>query len=107
MAKYAQGQNEDKVIKTTEVDKTLDLTDFIRKFVKLKKALQELPVKKTEPDQETLDYWVSLEHDIPKEALDNEVLALYNKLKPIKDAGLIPPKYDDEYQQLENYINNL
>jgi hypothetical protein len=110
MAKYAPGQNEDKIIKTTEEDKTLDLSVFIAKFVELKDALQKLPSLKTTPDQETLDYWVAFayqEGQDTKDSLDAQAVELYNEITAIKNADLLPSKYDDEYQQLETYINNL
>jgi hypothetical protein len=110
MATYTPGDNEDHVIKSDLVSEDLDLTQFIAAFKQIKAALQEIPDEKTTPDQETLDYWTAVVY-IPgqddKKSLDDKAVELYNEVKPVKDAGLLPSKYDDEYQQLESYVNSL
>ena len=110
MSTYTPGDNEDHVIKTDAVSEDLDLTEFIEAFKRIKSALQDIPAIKTTPDQETLDHWLAFVY-VPgqdeKATLDVQAVELYNAVKPIKDVGLLPSKYDDEYQQLENYINNL
>lgn len=110
MAKYKPGINEDQVVKTTESILPIDLTVFIAKFVKLKKALQELPKAKLKPDQETLDQWINTVYDegqVYKGIIDEQARELYMEITAIKNAGLLPSKYDDEYKQLETYVNNL
>jgi hypothetical protein len=110
MAEYTPGQNADEVIKVTEGNQILDLTVFITKFVRLRNALQNLPKAKTVPDQETLVHWMATEYQMgqdDKVVMDMEVKELYNELTAIKNAGLLPSKYDDNYQQLENYVNKL
>jgi hypothetical protein len=110
MATYTPGINEDSVIKTTEAAQSLDLTVFINKFVELKNLLQGVPGIKTIPDQESMDHWnetVYVEGQEQKINLDTQAVELYNEVTAIKNAGLLPSKYDDEYKQLENYINNL
>jgi hypothetical protein len=98
MAEYTPGPYEDKVIKTTEEEKTLDLTVFIAKFVRLRDALQEIPKIKTEPDQETLDFWLAFayqEGQDTKDGLDAQAVELYNEITAIKNADLLPSKYDN------------
>jgi hypothetical protein len=110
MAVYTPGTTEDDVIKTTAAQQNIDLTVFIAKFVDLKEALQALPKIKTEPDQETLDFWLAFayqEGQDVKDGLDAQAVELYNEVTAIKNADLLPSKYDDEYQQLENYVNSL
>jgi hypothetical protein len=110
MATYTPGDNEDHVIKTTETDQDLDLTVFIEKFQSLKQQLQDIPVVKTVPDQEILDHWNSYvveEGERNKVMLDSQAVELYNEATAIKNAGLLPSKYDAEYQQLEDYVNSL
>jgi hypothetical protein len=110
MATYTPGDNEDHVIKTTSYDQNLDLTVFIEKFTSLKSQLQALPKAKTVPDQETLDHWmgtVYIEGQDQKVHLDGEVVELHNEATAIKNTGLLPAKYNDEYQQLEDYVNSL
>lgn len=110
MATYTSGIDEDHVVKTTETDQDLDLTVFIDKFKSLKRQLQEIPDAKTVPDQETLAYWTAFayqEGQDGKAFLDAQAVELYEEATAIKDAGLLPSKYDDEYQQLETYVNSL
>ena len=110
MSTYTPGDHEDHVIRTDIMDHDLDLTLYIQRFKTIKSGLQVIPREKTTPDQETLDHWnstVYVDGQDAKERLDEDAVNLYNDLKPIKDAGLLPLKYDDEYQQLENYINSL
>jgi len=110
MATYKPGINKDCVVKTESVDQNLDLTVFIEEFKALKKELEELPVKKKDPDKETLDYWnerVCNDGQNRKLLIDDRAIQLYDEIKFIKNARLLPSKYDDEYKQLENYINNL
>lgn len=110
MATYTPGDNEDDVIKTTEVAQDIDLTVFIQKFKELEDALKALPKVKTAPDQETLDNWNTVVYgdgQIEKTQLDVQAVELYNEATAIKNAGLLPSKYDDEYQQLEDYVNSL
>lgn len=110
MATYTPGATEDDVIKTTETDQDLDLTVFINKFLGLKGALLDLPKLKTIPDQESMDYWNSIvyeEGQTYKAIIDADAVELYLEVTAIKNAGLLPSKYDDEYHQLENYVNSL
>jgi len=107
---YTAGSDEDHIIKWTETDQDLDLSNLIAEFIRLKGELQSLPKIKTVPDQDTLDFWnnyVLTEVVADKDRLDNEVIILYNEAKAIRDVGLLPSKYYDEYDQLENYVNNL
>jgi DNA-binding transcriptional MerR regulator len=110
MSTYTPGDNEDHVIKTLSTDQDLDLTVFIDKFKSLERQLKDIPKVKTEPDQETLDHWIAtayVEGQDQKTTLDTQAVELYNEATAIKDAGLLPSKYDDEYQQLEDYVNSL
>jgi len=110
MATYIPGDTEYEVVKTTSSEIVLDLTVFINKFIELRDALLELPKIKTVPDQESMDYWnaaVYEEGQNYKAYTDKEAIELYQEVTAIKDAGLLPDKYNDEYQQLEGYINSL
>jgi len=110
METYTSGLNEDHIIKTESIDHDLDLTFYIKRFNNIKANLQSIPKKKTVPDQETLDHWTSTiyeEGQMNKILLNEKVIRLYNQIKLIKDVGLLPSKYDEEYQQLETYVNSL
>ena len=108
MADYTPGVDEDHIVKST--DKDVDLTILVQEFNTLKDRLQALPVAKTVPDQETLDHWnqtTATEAGAEKEHIDEMAILLYEEATNIKNAGLLPSKYDDEYTQLENYVNSL
>ena len=111
MATYKPGIDENHVIKTVSSESELDLTVFIKAFIKLKNDLMNIPQIKTEPDEETLEYWneffVLPERERIKASIDSKAERLYGYLKAIKEADLLPSKYDNEYKQLENYINSL
>ena len=110
MAEYTPGETEDDVIKTTEHDQDLDLTVWKQQFISLKSDLQAIPNAKSTCDQETLDHWMDTVYTDGQEEkvrLDEQAVLMYNEITAIKDAGLLPSKYDDEYQQLEDYVNSL
>lgn len=99
---YEPTANEDVVIQTN--DKNIDLTVLIQEYSALKAEYLGLPQVKTTPDQETLNLYNA---QVEEETLFlmNRIVDFYNRIKPIKDAGLLPSKYDNEYQQLENLVN--
>ena len=110
MATYTPGANEDEVIKTTETDRTLDLTKLTTEFQRLKAELQSLPEVKTVPDQDTLAFWNERavpESEQEKHNIDQQAIALYDEADAVRGAGLLPAKYEDEYQQLKTYVENL
>lgn len=110
MAEYTAGETEDDIIKTTENDQDIDLTVWKQQFLYLKGALQDIPNSKSTCDQETLDHWmqsVYVEGQEEKVRLDEQAVLMYEEITAIKNAGLLPSKYDDEYQQLEDYVNSL
>jgi len=110
MATYSPGETEDDVIKTTDISQDLDLTVWKQQFTYLKNALQAIPNSKSTCDQETLDHWMNtvyVEGQEDKIRFDEEAVLMYEEITAIKNAGLLPSKYDDEYQQLEDYVNSL
>jgi len=101
---YEATVNEDIVLDVSS--REIDLIVLIQSFTNLKTQLQSLPSQKSTPDAETLvlyNQWV----DDQLRDTNSAISQLYLDVKPIKDAGLLPSKYDDEYTQLENYVNNL
>jgi hypothetical protein len=110
MATYTPGSDENYVTKITEIEDEIDLSFYVQRFLNIKNRLLNMPETKSSPDQETLDNWNNVvvpEAELDKDGLDNQAKALYEMLQPIKNAGLIPSKYDDDYQQLEDYVNSL
>lgn len=108
MSDYLPGETEDDVIKVDSKD--LDLTVFIEMYQQLELELKALEQHKDTPDQETLDYWNQSVDDRNagnQASIDERAVFLYEAITPIKDAGLLPSKYDDEYNKLQNYVNNL
>jgi len=101
---YTPTTNEDIILNISS--KEIDLSTLIQRYQNLKAELQELPSRKDIPDDETLEIynqWV----DGVIENTNSRIVDLYNRIKPIKDAGLLPSKYDSKYAQLEQYINKL
>ena len=110
MAVYTPGETEDDVVKTTASSRDIDLTAFTTEFTDIKEGIQALPKVKTVPDQETLDHWnnwVITDGSIDQVMLDSRAVSLYNEAAAIREAGLLPAKYEDEYQQLKTYVENL
>ena len=110
MATYTATGNEDIVVKETIRQEDIDLSGYITEYQYLKNSLQNLPEFKTVADQETLDYWndtFAPNYEIDKAQLDERTALLYSLISPIYDASLLPSKYNNEYVQLENYVNNL
>ena len=110
MATYTPGANEDEVVKTISEDQSIDLTVFTTEFQDIKSGLHGLPKAKTTPDQETLDHWdnyIQTEVVVEKSTLESRATLLYLEATAIRDAGLLPAKYEDEYQQLKTYVENL
>lgn len=108
MAEYISSGSEEIIIKQTSSE--INLTPLVQEYLFLKSSLQNLPSIKDTPDQETLDYWNSVHSSIfetEKRNLDSQIIDLYNKIKPIYDAGLFPSKWNTQYQQLENYVNSI
>ena len=78
--------------------KNVDLTVYIQRFLDYKTQLQVLPQIKTVPDTETLELY-NIHAENEQSELNRQIVDLYNDMKPIKDAGLLPSKYDYEYTQ--------
>ena len=104
---YEPTPDEDIVKKVTET--LIDLSVYIERYKGLKKEYQAIPDLKTTPDQETLDFF-NQEREIENQSLEQGIRVsaevLYNDLTPIVDAGLLPAKYQDEYDELEQFINS-
>lgn len=108
MPEYIAGETEDDVIK--KVSNDIDLSVFINEFIEVRQGILNLEQHKETPDQETLDFWNMASDDRnaeEKARLDNKAEYLYLVITPIRDAGLLPGKYEDKYQQLKNYVDKL
>jgi hypothetical protein len=92
------------------VTEDIDLQHIVDTFLALKAELQALPDwKKTVPDLETLNYWNSEQKLLHADLVHEIVFGaqnLKNQADPIRDAGLWPSQWEDEYQQLVNFIND-
>ena len=99
---YEATANEDIVKKVDSQD--IDLSALVQEYVTLKDEYQSRPQTKSTPDQETLDFY----NDFVNTELGDlfsRISALFSKIKPIYEAGLLPSKYEDEYLQLESFVN--
>ena len=100
----------DKVIHQVISEETIDFNALTAEFTSLKDRLSDVPKLKETPDQETLKFWNQSIISIRKTAINNiksEVVILYEKLKTIKDAGLLPEKYLNKYDTIENFVNAI
>lgn len=109
MAETYTGNSDDSVV-TKQVTADIDLDDVIDEYQALKAEYQGLPdLAKTEPDQETLDFW-----NVAKElerlelvvGIKQRATLLLAVVDPIRDAGLMPTRYETQYQQLLNFVNS-
>lgn len=109
MANYSGTTNPDVVNKGVITVEEINLQEYVDKYLALKAQLLALPQLKSTPDAETLAYYnreIAYLIDTTTDNLRRSVEVLYNELKPIQDAGLLPSKYDDEMTQMENFINS-
>jgi hypothetical protein len=88
----------------------VDLSALIAQYQSLRTEYQNLPdYNKTVPDQETLDFW-NTEMRIQWDNLATEIKyragLLLAQVQPIRDAGLFPAAWEDQYQQLVNFVNS-
>lgn len=88
----------------------VDLAMVIAEYQQLKSIYQTMPAFKDTPDQETLQFYntdILLQREAVIGSLKAPATALYIKVKAIRDAGLLPAEYEDEYLQLETFVNGL
>ena len=98
---YEPTANEDIVNEVTI--ESIDLSVLIQTYLKLRTAWLNREQPKTVPDQDTLALW-NMEVENRNAGLEGQINELYYSIKPIHDAGLLPSKYEDEYQQLETLV---
>ena len=93
------------VVEKTAVSE-IELPQLIAEYISLKAEWDGRPVRKTAPDQETLDFF-NAEFDQEDAAIRFNIkqgaIMLLAKVKPIYDAGLLPTEYNDEYALLETF----
>jgi len=99
---YEATANEDIVRAVNSTD--IDLSALVAEYITLRDAWFNRPQTKTVPDQETLIHWNEF-IELENADLETNIRSLYLRLKPIYEAGLLPSKYEDEYQQLETFVN--
>lgn len=105
---YQGTANEDVILDVNS--KEIDLTELISTYQSIKQDYKDLPKKKETPDQETLDHYNSMIDDLYLKGLTDIIVRadnLYQVLKLIRDAGLLPKKYDTKYLEFEDFLNNL
>ena len=107
MAEFISTPDNKVVVMRTDVE--LNLDDLVADYQSIKQAVVSLSrPNKTVPDQETLDFWNDAQDAIyygEFHVLKVRAGALFVKVKAIRDAGLLPAEYEDEYQQLVNFIS--
>jgi len=99
-------ESDDIVRKTYSQGITIDLTKYQTNFDEIKERVDNTPQKKTEPDQETLQYYndnIAREITKEKERLQRNI----NILQELKDNGNLPSKWDSLLSDMKTYYNNL
>ena len=99
-------ESDDIVRKTYSQGITIDLTKYQTEFDEIKERVDNTPQEKTEPDQETLQYYndnIAKEITDEKERLKNNI----DVLQELKDNGNLPGKWDSLLSDMKTYYNNL
>ena len=106
MADEYRATSDPNVVERTAVME-YDLQDMIDTYIALKAEWDNRPVRKTVPDQETLDFWLTTfdqEDAYIRNNIKKGAQKLYDQVKPVYDAGLLPIAYDAQYFQLETFV---
>lgn len=109
MAIYTTTPNPEEILRSEVKEDLLDLQGLVLRYQDLETRFKAVPKLKTAPDQETLDYFnnaVFLERKSLLADLLKEADLLYQDLRSIYQAGILPVKYLDEYLKLENFVLN-
>lgn len=109
MADYTASGDPNIINKETSQGTTINLAEYITIYQGLKADYQAVKKLKDIPDQDTLDFWnaeVTINGQLAIETIKGQATLLYRDLKPIKDAGLLPAIYDDEFNTLETFISS-
>ncbi len=109
MAIIYEATSDETVVEKVETQE-IELQQLIDQFLSLKQEYLNLPdYNKTVPDQETLDFWnqeMNLVLADQVMQIKQGAIVLKGHVDPIRDAGLLPAQFEDEYQQLVDFINN-
>jgi len=104
---YEETSDDSVVLRIETID--VQLQALVDEYLSLKAEYMNLPDwKKTVPDMDTLYFWNSeqqlLHFDLVHE-IKGRAAVLLSRITPIYDAGLLPDRYYDEYDQLINFVN--
>lgn len=109
MAETYEPTSDPNVVEKSTVEE-VDMSQLVGEYQTLKTEYQAIPDwEKTVPDQETLDFWNSEQENLHVGTiadLKSRAQVLKSKIDPIRNQGLFPAQYEDEYQQLVNFINS-
>jgi hypothetical protein len=87
----------------------LNIPDLVAEYVAIRDSVVGLSLdQKTVADQETLDFWNQEQAALfygESAVLKSRAGSLFVKVKAVRDAGLLPAEYEDEYAQLDNFVN--
>jgi len=85
MIKYKKTNNPNIIKKIETIESEIRLDELEKQIQDLKAQLDNIPEPKTEPDQETLDFWNEMMLPPPrKEALEEELREKEELLKKLK-----------------------
>ena len=107
MKEYIQTSDPDVLIERE--DREVLISDLVAEYVSIRDSVVALDMnQKATPDQETLDFWNEQKaaEDYGNSAtLRARAGALFLRVKAVRDAGLLPAQYEDEYQIMVNFLN--
>ena len=110
MAIIYSGTTDPDIVNKGELTVTeIDLAVYVNRYLTLRNQYLSLPETKSTPDAETLAFYnavITSQNEVETAWIKEQATELYIDLQPIYEAGLLPAEYEDEYQQLENFINS-
>lgn len=106
MKEYLSTADSDVVIQREDIE--VSIPDLVADYVAIRDSVIALDQnQKVAPDQATLDYWNEKhmeEYYGQSATLRARAGSLFVKVKAVRDAGLLPAEYEDEYQILLDFV---
>jgi len=88
----------------------VDLAECQNTFQELKGRYKNLPELKKFPDEETLNYYnadMYIRREMEQDYIKRELADILTKLREIKEAGLLPARYADFEDKIQNFLSKL
>jgi hypothetical protein len=98
--------DDDTVKHTYDIERTVKIPMYWEEADRIKQTYNNIPKKKTEPDQETLDFWNEMnvsEEEI--ESLRQRARYMIGWVDEMIAQGAFPDKWRDEYNDFKDWVN--